>query len=141
MRIVAYFGATLLVAAVALVAILASARTHGERFADSVGQMEAVARTLRESDELDDPMIGKLTFDAVFKKDGVVNFQLGTDLGPDPYGYVWSPDGRRRTPNMSTALGISGETERRRRPHLTRCYVLGCRSVAAGAIVRWRCAR
>ncbi|MGI5284313.1 hypothetical protein ACQEVF_13355 [Nonomuraea polychroma] len=92
LRRAAYMGAALLAAILVLVVVVTMAPTEDERFASSVGSMEAVARSLGEGDELAEQTIGNLTFEKVFREDGLVYFQQGRGwLGDRAYGYVWSP--------------------------------------------------
>ncbi|MFI7127934.1 hypothetical protein ACIBQ1_19710 [Nonomuraea sp. NPDC050153] len=76
-----------------LAAILVVALIWGEdlRFIHSSGNMEAVARTLREGVVLSDQSIGSLSFEFVRRENDQVIFYRGKGWGGDGYGYVWSP--------------------------------------------------
>ncbi|MCF6470462.1 hypothetical protein FAF44_18975 [Nonomuraea sp. MG754425] len=92
LRRVAYMGMALLAGVLVLVAAVTMAPTEDERFTNSVGGMEAAARSLGEGDELERQTIGNLTFEKVFRANGLVYFQQGQGwLGDRAYGYVWSP--------------------------------------------------
>jgi hypothetical protein len=90
LRRAVYLGAAL------LAAILIGALIWGEdlRFTHSSGNMEAVARTLREGVELRDQSIGSLSFEFVRRENDQVYFYRGKGRGGDGYGYVWSPASR-----------------------------------------------
>ncbi|NRQ31506.1 hypothetical protein HII36_06575 [Nonomuraea sp. NN258] len=83
-----------LVAGVVLVvAVLATAPGHEERFGRSMAAMQALAHTIEEGDTLTERTVGELTFTSISRVDGLVYFQEGIDLGGEPVGYVWSPAG------------------------------------------------
>ncbi|MDA0632292.1 hypothetical protein OUY22_02615 [Nonomuraea sp. MCN248] len=80
-----------------LVAAVNMAPTEADRFADSAGSMETVARSMGEGAELEQQTIGNLTFEKVFRVNGLVYFQQGQGwLGDRVYGYVWSPRAQPR---------------------------------------------
>ncbi|GGT37954.1 hypothetical protein GCM10010176_097570 [Nonomuraea spiralis] len=92
LRRVSYMGAVLLAAVLVLVAVVTMAPTEEERLAGSAGSMEAIARSLREGDELAGRTVGNLAFERVFRENGLVYFEQGQGrLGDRAYGYVWSP--------------------------------------------------
>ncbi|GAA4526350.1 MULTISPECIES: hypothetical protein [Nonomuraea] len=95
LRGAAYLGAVLVSAALLLVALVALAPTEDDRFAGSVAGMEEVARSLAEGEELGERTVGGLTFERVFRENGLVYFELGRGwLGDRAHGYVRSPQGR-----------------------------------------------
>lgn len=80
-----------------LVVVVAMAPTEDERFTSSARSMEAVARSMKEGAELEEQVIGNLSFERVFRESGLVYFQQGRGrLGDRAYGYVWSPHGQPR---------------------------------------------
>jgi hypothetical protein len=95
LRRVAYLGATLLAAVFVLAGVMRIAPTEDEVFTRSAVRMETVAQLMNEGDELSKQTVGTLTFERVYRKDGLVFFEKGRGhLGDRPYGYVWSPDVR-----------------------------------------------
>ncbi|TMR98364.1 hypothetical protein [Nonomuraea basaltis] len=90
LRRAAYLGAAFLSVVLIMVGLYWLSPSEEERFARSAGQMEIVARTLGEGNRLGPRKLGDLTFEDVYREDGVVFFQQGR-LAEDPYGYAWSP--------------------------------------------------
>lgn len=88
----AFLGILALVVTV-MVAVATFRAPEEEQFIRSAGQIEAVARTLRDGDRLGPRPIGGMAFEEVSREHGLVFFQRGLVAGLDPYGYVWSPQG------------------------------------------------
>lgn len=93
LRRATYWGTVCLTGMLLLVGIFWLSPGDGERLARSAGQLEAAARTLGEGESLGPRELGGLTFEDVYREDGVVFFQQGR-FADEPYGYAWSPQGR-----------------------------------------------
>ncbi|GAA0952977.1 hypothetical protein [Nonomuraea longicatena] len=92
LRRVVYLGATLLAAVFVLAGVWSITPTEDEVFTRSAVRMESVARLMAEGDELGEQTVGTLTFERVYRKNGLVFFEKNGGLLDDrPYGYIWSP--------------------------------------------------
>ncbi|MFI6704804.1 hypothetical protein ACIBF7_00110 [Nonomuraea sp. NPDC050478] len=80
-------------ACVALVSLASCGHGDDQLVVRSLTAMERVARATGPDDAVRPRKVGEVGFQAVFRKDDRVYFQVG-EHGPgvDPYGYVWSPD-------------------------------------------------
>lgn len=93
----AWRGVTALLVGAAAVVPAGCGVAEEQRFERSAASMEQVARSVREDD---DPAkrpreIGSLAFTDVYRDGDRVYFERGEVIeGVDPYGYVYSPDGR-----------------------------------------------
>ncbi|MGI5291691.1 hypothetical protein ACQEVF_51440 [Nonomuraea polychroma] len=88
--VLVFFG-VLVLAGAAIVALVVVRGSEDERFVSAAGEIEAVARTLKEGDRLGPRTIGGMAFEEVSREHGVIFLQRGLVAGLDPYGYVWSP--------------------------------------------------